>query len=60
MLLNPDGSVRDTQVAAAVPERFGVPVRSVASRWRVERTAESPDDCQIQAVLFYPIMFYIR
>jgi hypothetical protein len=60
MLINPDGSTRDAQVAAAVPERFGVPVRSVASRWRVERTAESPDDCQMPAVVFYPIMFYIR
>lgn len=60
MLINPDGSTRDVQVAAAVPERFGVPVRAVASRWRVERTADSPDDCQMLPVVFYPIMFYLR
>lgn len=60
MLINPDGSVRDSQVAAAVPDRFGAPVRAVASRWRVEKTAGAVDDCQMQPVVFYPIMFYIR
>lgn len=60
MLINPDGSTRDAQVAAAIPERFGVPVRAVAPRWRVERTPESPEDCQMAPVVFYAIMFYIR
>ena len=60
LLINPDGTTRDAQVAAAVPDRFGASVAAVAPRWRVEKAPEATDDCQMQPVVFYSIMFNLR
>ena len=55
------GNVIDSQVAAAIPERwFREAVEAVAPQWRLALADDAPADCRYNEVEFVPIKFYFR
>ena len=62
ILLNPDGTVTDRTVAAALPSQqgFAEAIERVAPNWGIERAPDSPPGCRAQPVLYFTVQFWIE